>query len=413
MKSSARESGVSLIELMVALAIGALLVLGLVEVFSASRAAYQLSSGLARTQENGRFAMDMLQRDLRVAGHMGCINDQARFLPGNITPSRPALVSAFMTLAEQFDGDYSVVTDPALRFDKNIEGYEAVGTASGSTLVLGDSPTVATSADSWSPALPATVFNALNSPIAGSDIIFLRHFAPAGAQVTNFTAGLPAQIEFNPAHSIRLTEGVGSPTLFGIADCMNAAVFQVQGAALNLDDGAMQVSVSGINKSTLTTQPCVGGQATLYRADSLVYYVGLNAQGNPALYRLRFSAPAGVVTANNEELVEGIELMQLQYGQDSYTGAGELPTGNIGKSAVADALDDLATDYENAWRRVGLVQIGLLARSAEPAAAGQRAVSDDTPPLSAIGVNITPPDDTYYRTVYEDSIALRNRLFGN
>lgn len=405
-----RHSGVSLIELMIALAIGALLVLGLVEVFSASRAAYQLSSGLARTQENGRFAMDVLQRDLRMVGHMGCINDQARFLPENITPSRPALVSAFMTEAEQFNGNYAAVTRSALRFDKSIEGYEAVGTASGGILTLDDTPTVATSADSWSPALPSDVFSILNDPIAGSDILFLRHFAPAGAQVTGFVAGLPASITFNPSHSIRLTEGVGSPTLFGIADCMNAAVFQA--SAVDMATGEMEVAISGLNQSTLTTQPFVGGQATLYRAESLVYYVGLNAQGNPALYRARFGASGGAIVANNEELVEGIELMQLQFGQDSYTGTGERPSGNIGKSAVASALDELAA-YEHAWRRVGLVQIGLLARSAEPAAVGQRNVSDETPPLSVVGVTINPPSDTYYRSVYEDSIALRNRLYGN
>src|SRR5690606_21928152 len=76
-------AGLSLIELMIALAIGSLLILALVEVFAASRAAYMLATGLARTQENGRFAIDILQRDLRMAGHAGCVNDQARFLPAN------------------------------------------------------------------------------------------------------------------------------------------------------------------------------------------------------------------------------------------------------------------------------------------------------------------------------------------
>jgi len=33
--------------------------------------------------------------------------------------------------------------------------------------------------------------------------------------------------------------------------------------------------------------------------------------------------------------------------------------------------------------------------------------------LSALGVTFAPPDDTRYRSIYEDSVALRNRLFGN
>ena len=59
--------GVSLIEMMIALAIGTFLILGLARVFSASRTAYQLSEGVSRVQENGRFAIDFIQRDLRNA----------------------------------------------------------------------------------------------------------------------------------------------------------------------------------------------------------------------------------------------------------------------------------------------------------------------------------------------------------
>src|SRR5690606_40813368 len=77
---SHRSAGVTLIELLVALAIGAVLMLGLVQVFAASRSAYQMSEGMARVQENSRFAMDFIQRDLRMAGHFGCSTDQAHML---------------------------------------------------------------------------------------------------------------------------------------------------------------------------------------------------------------------------------------------------------------------------------------------------------------------------------------------
>jgi type IV pilus assembly protein PilW len=86
-------AGLSLIEIMIALAIGSLLILGLVQVFAASRTAYQLSEGMARTQENARFAMDYLQRDIRMAGHYGCVNDQSHLQ----TPG--ALVSHFTPAA--------------------------------------------------------------------------------------------------------------------------------------------------------------------------------------------------------------------------------------------------------------------------------------------------------------------------
>ena len=405
------EAGVTLIELLIALAIGSLLILGLVQVFAASRTAYQLSTGLARSQENGRFALDLLQRDVRMAGHAGCVNDQARFLPENITPSRPALVSTFLTAANQAAGNYAQPgLHPALRFDKSIEAYEAVDTATGDTLVFPATFTRALTSGEWSPAIPAQLFSDLHDPVPGSDILILRNFSPTGAQVTTFTAGDPATIMFDVTHAPRLAEGVTEPHLLGLADCMGAAVFKADYTLLA--DGTMTVASGAGNVTPLGSIPLAAGQAMLYRADSLVYYVGLNAQGVPAMYRLRYLMDAaGAVQAVNEELVEGIESIQLRFGQDSFTGAGERPSGNIGQSAVADAL--VGANWEDAWRRVGLVQVGLVARSSEPAAATQREVSAATPPLSALGVTITAPSDTLYRTVYEDSVALRNRLFGN
>ena len=219
------EAGVTLIELLIALAIGSLLILGLVQVFAASRTAYQLSTGLARSQENGRFALDLLQRDVRMAGHAGCVNDQARFLPENITPSRPALVSTFLTAANQAAGNYAQPgLHPALRFDKSIEAYEAVDTATGDTLVFPATFTRALTSGEWSPAMPAQLFSDLHDPIPGSDILILRNFSPTGAQVTTFTAGDPATIAreagFTPRVLIPADDGY--PSYGGLVLAPNA-----------------------------------------------------------------------------------------------------------------------------------------------------------------------------------------------
>lgn len=412
----ARQAGVSLIELMVALAIGSLLILALVEVFAASRAAYMLSSGLARTQENGRFAIDILQRDLRMAGHAGCVNDQARFLPGNVTASRPALISTFLTEAQLFASpvEYDAVED-GLRFDLGIRGYEADDTGSGSTVTVATTPGGASAAD-W-PGMSGDLFDdfpeGTGAPIPGSDVLELRFFSPTGVQVTDFIPGDPATIDFEADQADRLTEGLTTPGLFAIADCMQAAVFQA--TTTSLLTGRITVGTGGLNQSSfIATPPFTTGQAMVYRAESVVYYVGLNANGNPSLYRMRYTAAPGtaaLVAMDPEELVEGIESLQLEYGQDSNTDATQTPTGNIDSSVVASAVEP-AGDPETAWRRVGLVRVGLLARSTEPAAAEQRD-TDVTTPLSAVGVTFDPPDDTRYRAVYEDTVALRNRLFGN
>lgn len=409
-------AGLSLIELLVALAISAVLVLGLVEVFAASRTAYQLSTGLARVQENGRFAMDFLQRDLRMAGHLGCVNDQARFLPGNVTPSRPALASTFLTSAEQLAADYDEALEP-LRFNVGIQGFDAkiggsgAATDSGSTITLATTPAEAADASAWQPALSPEMFADLVNPVQNSDIVVLRYFAPTGAQMKAFSPGDPATITFEASQAERLTEGVTNPGLFGVTDCINAAVFEA--TTVNTTTGTITVAISGANESGLLGgQSFVTGQAIVYRAESVVYYVGINGSGNPALYRLRYILQPGAstLTKANEELVEGIESLQLQYGQDSRTAANERPTGNIGSSVIASELEP-AADQVTAWRRVGLIQVGLVARSPDPAAAAQADAA--IAPLSALGVKVTAPEDARYRAVYEDSIALRNRLFGN
>lgn len=66
-----RESGFTLVEIMVALSISLLLMAGVVQVFAGNRETYRLQAGLATLQENARFAVDLLRRDLSMAGYPG------------------------------------------------------------------------------------------------------------------------------------------------------------------------------------------------------------------------------------------------------------------------------------------------------------------------------------------------------
>src|SRR5690606_40650231 len=78
--------GLTLVEMMVAMLIASFLIFGLLQVFTASKASYQTAEGLARVQENARFALDFLQRDIRMAGHFGCVNDQAHWVRAEDDP---------------------------------------------------------------------------------------------------------------------------------------------------------------------------------------------------------------------------------------------------------------------------------------------------------------------------------------
>ena len=66
-----QSKGVTLIELLVAMSIGLVLVLGSVTLYARSRATYQTAETLAAMQETLQFALDTLERDIRMAGFWG------------------------------------------------------------------------------------------------------------------------------------------------------------------------------------------------------------------------------------------------------------------------------------------------------------------------------------------------------
>ena len=66
--------GMSIVELMVALTIGLMVLAGLASIFASSSAARTEMERTSRQLENGRFAMELLSDDLRMAGFYGELN---------------------------------------------------------------------------------------------------------------------------------------------------------------------------------------------------------------------------------------------------------------------------------------------------------------------------------------------------
>lgn len=397
------QKGLSLIELMIALTLGSLLVLGLLKVFDASRVSYKLSEGLARVQENGRFAMDYLQRDLRMAGHMGCANDQARFL----APT-PRFTSTFVSEEQPTEAQFDAAPEP-LRFNTMLQGFEAAGTAPGAALSLASS-----GAWSGSPALPNYIATLTPAPAPGSDVIALRYFSAEGIPVTSFD-GTRITVSTKRWSEVLSGGGIAEPGLLAIADCANASVFEATAVDKGGNDTTVQVSQSGLNRSSLANRAFTAGQATVYRAETQVYYVGFNpqARNEPTLYRARFtlapgSGSASLVGGAPEALVEGVENMQLIYGLDSQTDQSRPPTGYIAHQAIASKVQP--GNDTTPWRRVGTVQVAFLTRSTERAGVGN---AERPEPPRLLGVAVTPSEDGRYRSVYESTVALRNRLYGN
>ncbi|WP_259759270.1 PilW family protein [Pseudomonas sp. GCEP-101] len=67
-----RQRGLSMIELMIALLLSTLLLLGVLQMFSNSSASDKTSSALTRVQDSGRVVLDLVATDARRAGYQGC-----------------------------------------------------------------------------------------------------------------------------------------------------------------------------------------------------------------------------------------------------------------------------------------------------------------------------------------------------
>lgn len=67
-----RSRGLTLVEVMVALVVGLILSAGAIQIFVSSKQAFRTTDAVSRIQENGRYALQFLAKDIRQAGFWGC-----------------------------------------------------------------------------------------------------------------------------------------------------------------------------------------------------------------------------------------------------------------------------------------------------------------------------------------------------
>ena len=148
------------------------------------------------------------------------------------------------------------------------------------------------------------------------------------------------------------------------------------------------------NQNGLTTT--ILQKSRIYPLETNLYYVRLRDTGSaistnnpPALYRKRG-------TAAPEELVEGVEDMQIEYGVDtSNPAACSNNDGGVDAYVIADDVESTAPCATSAedWKKVLSVRVKLTMRSTE----------DDVTTETAGG-------DKRLRKTFTTTIAIRNRL---
>lgn len=346
--SRANVRGFSLIELMVAMTLSFVLLGGAIAVFSSTRTTYETTDRLSRIQESGRFALDSMVRDLRATGFIGC-SQLAQF--------RSTLNSANTLL---------------WNFARPVEGFDGQASA-------------------WVPAsgADATLLSSL-TPIPDTDILVVRIPRP-GADIARLAARMAATNDpVTVEAALQSMFNVGDIVM--INDCTERAVFQVT----SMNGNQLQHATSG------STIPGNADADLRYAYGDTTFQGGAEAiPVQTAIYYLarRSDAPAGsppslwrrMGGSAAEELVEGVENMQLAFGQTS---------GNLVSYRKADAITD--------WNAVVSVDIALLVRSQSQYGTDRDQTTYDliSPTL---GTRVPAPNDRHLRQVFATTVSLRNQ----
>jgi type IV pilus assembly protein PilW len=145
----------------------------------------------------------------------------------------------------------------------------------------------------------------------------------------------------------------------------------------------------------------------ILRMSGNIYYIGNNPNGEPSLYRLRLGQSGGNAAATAEELVEGVEDMQITYGVDTSNPATCSQTDGV-VDAYVTASNVAATapcaSSADDWKKVLSVRIRLLMRTEDNIA------SQPQPYFYTNPLNATTPTDRRLRKVFTTTIGVRNRL---
>lgn len=332
-----KERGLTLVEMMVALTIGLVLLEGLGTMLFSSQRTYRVNEALARIQENARYAFQILSRDIRMAGYQGCGGSD-------------------VGLNNTLNND----TDFLWNFSLPLEGFEAIGTSA------------------WMPALPSPA-GTIPSPLGGRDIIVVRGIDGGENRVLSHP-------ESSPPGAADLGVSAGSGLELGdivlVADCVAAAIFQVTHRHMSAGQDILAhdagTGAPG-NRTWALGKAYVDGE--VMRMLTRTYYIRNNPNKIPALYWKR-----GAMSA--EELIEGVENMQIQYGEDL--------DGN--RSADVYRSADQVVD----WGAVVSVRVSLLLQSVEDGIVSH-------PQTYRFNGTTTTATDQRLRRSFSTVIALRNR----
>ncbi len=384
-----RQTGLTIVELLVAISLGVFLSWGAIQAFLSGKQTYTLQQALSRIQENARMAQELIGYDIRNAGTYGCAvgrnmgdADDVNFLPGS---SHAAGAGSTNPTAERNFAFAVFATN-------NVSGA-----ANADTTLLAD----------LNPA-----------PLAGTDVLIAHTATDLAVQVLSVSP-LP------PLPSTQFTvqnRGFSTADILSVADCSGNFIFQPTSASA----GATQTithpprtwprlaSPPPPTSSPLLPPPTPSLGATVLRLDAPIYYIANNPAGTPSLYRR-------LIGGNSEELLSGVEDMQIEVGIDINNDSvvDEFRTPNNVTAAQWNAWDDSNGDgdiqelihkdgspidlVDRFEQNVVVIRYSLLLRSDEAN------LVESPQPYTFNGVTTTPTDRRL-RQVVTSTVGIRSRL---
>lgn len=352
-------AGLSLIELMIALVLGVILTLGATQIYLGTSQTYRLTDAVAHTQENVRFAISMIERDVRAAGGLGCLQ-----YTENI--------------------DVKLTGNRAVEVGDGITGWEADGTGIGDEYVVDTE--LAADASGWSEGTGTAVFPAelVGDVVAGTDILIVNSVETIDVDVTGSS---PGRIDISAASGIpqgrivlAIDDNCGAGELFQKANADTAHSITIAGAGF--DPGNLPASTFDLD---------YGDEGKVAAYTTVAYYIGIGAGGEPALFMQRLDTEPEPPL----ELVEGVESLQVLYGValDDFA-------RNVGFADNYVTADDV-----DRWTDVMSVRVAFMMRSGDGANSENQART-----FNLLGTEATSQADRRARLIAASTIGLRNRL---
>jgi len=338
--------GMTLVELMVSVTIGLILLAGVSTLFVTSKKTHTVQDRQARLQENARFAMQFLVKDLRLTGDFGCLSE--------ITT----------------DTTHSTLNSTSFAYDVQtaIEGLEnATGT--------------------WYPSADTTLPTSIK---AGTDAVAIRK--TDGSSAVSLREDMP-----QPSAELKVNSvsGLSENDIIMISDCSSADVTQITAvpntSALTVQHNSGGGTSPGNKTGTAgNLSKAYAPPAKIMKFTTTRYYIRDNTNGIPSLWRdENLGTPM--------ELVEGIESLQILYGKD--TDGDKVP--NVYLKAGATGLQS-ATD----WASVKSVRVGVVARTVNTKDTDIDSATYDVD--SDGSTDFTAPGDRNKRRLFQATVLLRN-----